>query len=827
MSSYTKDNISTRTPLEHIRSIPTGYIVDVSVDGLWHAHKEILDNCYDETTMMNGRGKIVMCICRDEKNDTFQLITQDNGRGIPHEKLHDCFLQMFTSGKYDTKSYVSSSGQYGVGAKVTAALSRFFLVLSKYSNGISKLLIERGVQIGKINETPSKNVTTGTTVVHQPDDLIFTDIGEFRDSGYEKIVLLCQKFCIFGNTEFEFRINNKPLPPETWKADTNKALELVAQTIEAGRVIYNNKIHQPNPEDFLKEYWKTDRNFTWGTEIADSGSFMELDKDKGKEVERPWFYTARSYYIRYGTNTGIMGLVNNVPLDAPGSTHAKWLQEAYKEVLAEYITTPAMKDFFLTKYKLPLYHAVSLSRSSARLTGMTKHAYYDQAFEKIYMNSLKKQLLRKDKKDAMDALYGLLASDIEMKFNASFGTAPKDTGRLFLQLKNPGKFTNCQTKDRLNAELILCEGDSAGDLSGRDKEYQAMYKLRGKPYNGVTSIKDTKQSAYNIMNTKDGIYKDIFTLLMIDPRRPNFNNLNFGRIVLMEDADAHGYHINSLLVGNLWTACPELIERGIVHILIPPTYSIVIPGQKQKFFVKDEYGLNELRSKYMYYGAVDIKIRPNDKTTALGPDHTLTKEEYVDFASAVIQAGESIDRVADSMALDPRVIERLAYVVDHLSPKTFDLKKIASVFGGCEVTYDEKLKGVMIVLDDHDILVPLQGLEERLRKYVVPYMEALLWKDFTYYATTKYSDLYTETEMTIVEIFMMFKTLDSMFRVMTYKGIGGMNPEEKKNICYNMNNRQLYRITSIGDLERVYQLLGKNDSSHRKNLLNKGEFNDH
>ena len=52
------------------------------------------------------------------------------------------------------------------------------------------------------------------------------------------------------------------------------------------------------------------------------------------------------------------------------------------------------------------------------------------------------------------------------------------------------------------------------------------------------------------------------------------DDLRYGKIIIMSDADVDGAHIKNLFYTFIWSFCPELIEDGYVYAGVPPLYKI-------------------------------------------------------------------------------------------------------------------------------------------------------------------------------------------------------------------------------------------------------------
>ncbi len=553
-NTYDEKSIKILEGLEAVRKRPGMYIGSTDKRGMHHLVWEIVDNAIDE--IINGYGDYIKIILQKDGSVTIA----DNGRGVPigmHESGKSTpeviYTVLHAGGKFENSGYKVSGGLHGVGASVVNALSTKMDITIYRDGKISQIKFKNGGEVSSPLKVIGESKKTGTIVNFLPDKEIF-------------------KNCNFSFTTISERMQ------ESAFLLSNVTIEIIDEEDNL-----NAKYHYEKGINSFVEYINENKN-----PLHNVINFKNTKNDIEVEI-------AMQYTDSY--NEQIISFVNNVKT-ADGGTHEvgfkTGLTKAFNDYAKNNNVLKGSLDGSDVREGLSAIISVRIPENLLQFEGQTKGKLGTpearNAVESITYENLK-FFLEENKEVALSILdkaaKSKLAREAARKAREQVrkGAGKNNKERILSE-----KFAKATGKNYALNELFLVEGDSAGGSakSNRNRETQAILPLRGKVLNcEKASAKDIEANA-ELRQIEYAIGAGL---------GPDFDyqESNFGKVIIMTDADVDGSHIQILLITFFYRFMRPLIEQGMLYVATPPLYSV--ETSKGKIYIADDEELEEKRKE--------------------------------------------------------------------------------------------------------------------------------------------------------------------------------------------------------------------------------------
>ncbi len=629
---YTKDSIESLSPLEFTRLRPGVYCGDTTY--ATQLLIEIFSNAVDEFNAGHGN-KIEVTI----DNDIVKV--RDYGQGFICGSIRDdgttileaAFSILNTSGKYrEDGTYEGTSlGSFGIGSKITTYLSHWLQVTTYRDSKVESILFREGVFAERQLSTNRDGGTMhGTEVKWQPSEQFFThtevEINKIKTL-FKTISCLCPGLKIVLNDNGHEEIYES-------KSGLN---DLVDEAVKDKEIIDNRLIINSQQDKYkfnlvmtyTSNYSSTIVPYV-NTGLTDTGAHItQLKTALTREMNK---------YFR----------------------EKKWLKEKDDNLTGDDIQEGLYVVFNYTAPSVA-YDAQVKSRVTSIDTKPEISAFTVALNGWLIVNE------KEIKNIADKAINARKAREAAKKArDAARETEKKKKEKV---LKFDSKLADCYCKDRSKCEIYITEGDSAsGNIKlARNNETQAVLPVRGKILNTQKATLAQIQKNAEIMTMIEAFG------LRIDPKTMKItydkNDLRYGKIIIMSDADVDGAHIKNLFYTFIWNFCPQLIKDGYVYAGVPPLYKITI-GKEYKYLKNDE-ALEEFKKANPGKKYLVNRLKGLGEMSAEETEETLTDPANRIIKQISVEDIKSTDILFEQL-MGTGVTARKQFIKEHSAEATYN-----------------------------------------------------------------------------------------------------------------------------------------------------------
>ena len=777
--------------LDKIRISPLMYISRIGSLGAIHLAKECINNSIDECLNINSPGENLYLYLNE---DTNTFITEDDGRGLPFDRMLDACTKIQSSTKFNRTSNQKSAGQNGLGIKATNALSEYFK-LEVYKLGEYAVVeFKDGVQVqdGKVKPCKDKK-RHGTIVTFKPSEKY---MGKCQMKGEDILFWLNNiKHFLDKNITIELEIEKKgKITRYEFNRSKNGIGDLVCEISPKNHTPIYTGIGTTKIDEEIR--------------IVKSGGKVDNQILK-RDVDLEFAFALNVDMLEMKTRS-FCNFVHTV--DEGDHTNAvvtaicEYLSRKTKDTLTE-----KEKEKFNILYNditnsLVLALTVSTSMDPG-FTGQTKEKIENNKMIKPLKEIVRSQLtvFFENNPKELKSYTNIIKANAKARYEstkAKQAVIKREVGAV-AEHSIPNYFPANKKGKKDYRELFIFEGLSvkSNGTQARDADYQAMYTMRGVPGEAYTM-------SSNDVYTKNETFKNL-TRAINAGIGDNFDvsKCRFDKVIITSDADVDGFFIFSLLGGFFLKHMTDLIYDGRLYLSVPPLYKI---KDKKTPFVTDK----EQYQTVYFRNVLDKYIIQEDG------GKELSRREFLEFLKLNQYYLDELIRCSNHYSANPTLIE---YVIKYKDEKNFK-KNMAKKFPEIKIESDKDNKMNTIIEGIYEGAYQIFTIDNLFDKKTQDLRDLMDKNDSMYYKVIeKYKDgREFRGKLSIGEFLELTNKLQPGIEL-RYKGLGELSSDDMWMNVMNPEKRTLIQLT-VSDIKeacKMYDTLhgkGKSNSDNRREM---------
>lgn len=729
--------------VDSVRKNPGEYLSSIGNEGWMNCVREVFQNGIDEMSR-----PISFCdtVWFTYYEGSHRCIVEDNGRALAPDIICRVFTREHTSTNFEKAKGEYPSGLHGVGSKCVNAVSSRFSVYSYYLGKCYYMEFSEGKPLKRFKnaqpiEIPNKiSKQQGLIVDFEPDFSIMKSISLTCEDVLKlasNIVPLTKP----GNKViFTGYKNNGQVIKEVLVNQDGVLEYLVRKTTKP--------LIKPILYSFDSGVMKADIALTW---VAD----LNLSPD----------------VITFANMTLI-----NTQLSTPSQGFFKGVQEFFRNYMNKIflVNNKRAPEVIGNDILVGLKAAVASAHMNVMFDGQAKNVCKNTDLfdfvKKLTIDSLGKWVQSNAEDVQKLCTFFKDVATVRVKSDKD----KLDVSRKYRSdnlLRIPPGFIKAERKDHL--ELFIVEGLSASGPCqlGRNSEYQAIFAIRGKMPNAMSTSRENflkNEEVQAILGILGCGYGKNFDL----------SKCKYDKIIILSDADVDGYHIRTLVLKFLLLYCRPLVEAGRVYCGVSPLYHINRGKPNWAYFID--------KSEFLAY--VQDQFSKNFQII-----NTKTKKPYTksQIHSIIIQNNDYkdlLDHIAGTYSIYPVLLE------DLLIARNYEFKKfkkfIESKYRFTTVSENNKIRIIDGLANEKSHTVILHQSFMNACTPLLPYIDNAA--QASYICNGKQLGLY--------ELLKLFRESEPK-NISRAKGLGTLKPLEIGISTLNPKNRTLLRYT-CQDIEK-------------------------